>query len=209
MGNLTLESSFFGLKPQGAAINSCRVMTKNVRLPEVRLNPTNPLDGNATKRSKLPEPIRSAGEYRYSRRAFGEAERLKPFSSFSDKESLRPCFWLTRVLRFPQVPQSGLTQTSISPQRRKIEEDFWYPQKALEEADRLTPVPTPSASKRHRPKFEPIRFELIPTVSEVDSTKTPISPRWKRNERKLWYPRRAFGEAERLTPVSSFSDEKS
>ena len=52
------------------------------------------------------------------------------------------------------------TQTSISPRGKGIEEDFWYLQKAFREADRLAPVPTPSASKRQRTKFRPITVEI-------------------------------------------------
>ncbi len=45
-----------------------------------------------------------------------------------------------------------------------MKEGFWYPQKALGEADRLAPVPPPSAAKRQHPKSQPIRFEppLVP-----------------------------------------------
>ncbi len=164
------SSSFSGSKPQGAAINSCRVMAKNVRIPEIRLNPANPLDGNATKGSKSPEPIRITEQYWYPRRAFGEAERLTTILAFSGEKSSRPCFWLTRVLRFPQIPESRLIQTPISPRRKKIEEDFWCPRRALKEAERLALVSLSGAVKRLRPKFEQIRFELIPTVSEGDST---------------------------------------
>ena len=57
------------------------------------------------------------------------------------------------------ISKSRLTQTPISPQRKKMEEDFWYPQKALEKADRLAPVPTLNASKRQHRKIRPIRFE--------------------------------------------------
>ena len=65
------------------------------------------------------------------------------------KKVLRPYFWLTKVLQFARIPGKSFTQIPISPQWKKIEEDFWYPQKALEEVERLAPVSFPGAVKRH------------------------------------------------------------
>ena len=83
-----------------------------------------------------------------------------------------------------------------------MEEDFWYPQEALKEAERLAPVPTPGATKRQRPKFQPIRFELITDQLLGSLIQTSISPQRERIEEDFSYPRKALKEAERLAPVS-------
>ena len=44
--------------------------------------------------------------------------------------------------------RKSLVQTSMFPRWKKIEEDFWYPRKALEEAERLTPISFPGVPKR-------------------------------------------------------------
>ncbi len=75
------------------------------------------------------------------------------------------------MIEGPTNPLDGNTTIrSKSSEPIKMKEEYCYPPRALGKVERLAPVSFPDASKRRRPNFRPIRFELIPNASESGFT---------------------------------------